>query len=42
MLGFKSFTAAASCDGIEAAQMIGEKQLLSQGSGFVQFAVIAG
>jgi len=43
MLGFKSFTAAASTlDGIEAAQMIRKKQLHSQGSGFAQFAALAG
>ena len=43
MLGFKSFAAAASTlDGIEVAQMIRKKQLLSQGSGFAQFAALAG
>lgn len=43
MLGFKSFTSAASTlDGIEVAQMIRKKQLHSQGSGFAQFAALAG
>jgi len=43
MLGFKSFRSAASTlDGIEVAQMIRKKQLHSQGSGFAQFAALAG
>lgn len=43
MLGFKSFTSAASTlDGIEVAQMIRKNQLQSQGSGFAQFAALAG
>jgi len=43
MLGFKSFKSAASTlDGIEVAQMIRKKQLYSQGSGFAQFAALAG
>jgi len=43
MLGFKSFRSAASTlDGIEVAQMIRKKQLVSQSSGFAQFAALAG
>ncbi len=43
MLGFKLFTSAASTlDGIEVAQMIRKEQLHSQGSGFAQFAALAG
>ncbi|MCP5088256.1 MAG: IS6 family transposase [Rhodobacteraceae bacterium] len=43
MLGFKAFSsAAATLDGIEVAQMIRKKQLPSQGSGFAQFAALAG
>ncbi len=43
MLGFKSLQSAASTlDGIEVAQMIRKKQLRCQGSGFAQFAALAG
>ncbi|PHQ95146.1 MAG: IS6 family transposase [Marinosulfonomonas sp.] len=43
MLGFKSFISAASTlDGIEVAQMIRKNQLQTQGSGFAQFAALAG
>ncbi len=43
MLGFKSFhSAAATLEGIEVAQMIRKKQFDLEGSGFAQFAVLAG
>lgn len=43
MLGFKSFTsAAATLEGIEVAQMIQKNQFDLNGSGFAQFAALAG
>lgn len=43
MLGFKSFTSAtATLEGIEVAQMIRKKQFDLEGSGFAQFAALAG
>ena len=43
MLGFKSFhSASVTLEGIEVAQMIRKKQLKCQGSGFAQFAALAG
>jgi putative transposase len=43
MLGFKSFRSASSTlDGIEVAQMIRKKQFDLEGSGFAQFAALAG
>ena len=43
MLGFKSFSSAsATLEGIEVTQMIRKNQFNSDGSGFVQFASLAG
>ncbi len=43
MLGFKSFSSAsATLQGIEVAQMIRKKQFRLEGSGFAQFAALAG
>ncbi|MDP2520844.1 IS6 family transposase [Shimia thalassica] len=43
MLGFKSFSSAsATLEGIEVAQMIRKKQFGLEGSGFAQFAALAG
>jgi len=43
MLGFKSFhSAAATLEGIEVAQMIRKKKFDLEGSGFAQFATLAG
>ena len=43
MLGFKSFrSASATLDGIEVTHMIRKRQFNSDGSGFVQFASLAG
>lgn len=43
MLGFKSFSSAsATLEGIEVTHMIRKRQFSSNGSGFVQFASLAG